>query len=49
MSIPIVFEPVLVDGARLVDGGLVANVPIARAAPPALSGDRPMTEGLPTL
>jgi hypothetical protein len=34
MSIPIVFEPVLVDGDRLVDGALAANVPVgpARAA-----------------
>lgn len=28
MSIPLVFSPVLVDGEYLVDGGLVANVPI---------------------
>lgn len=34
MSIPIVFEPVVIEGDRLVDGGLVANVPVepARAA-----------------
>lgn len=34
MSIPIVFDPVVIDGDRLVDGGLVANVPVepARAA-----------------
>ena len=34
MSIPIVFDPVVIDGDRLVDGGLAANVPVgpARAA-----------------
>ena len=34
MSIPIVFEPVVIDGDRMVDGGLAANVPVsyARAA-----------------
>jgi NTE family protein len=34
VSLPIVFEPVVIDGDRLVDGGLAANVPVgyARAA-----------------
>ena len=31
MSIPIVFEPVSVNGVRMVDGGLVANVPVGYA------------------
>jgi NTE family protein len=31
MSIPIVFEPVVIAGDRLVDGGLAANVPVATA------------------
>jgi predicted acylesterase/phospholipase RssA len=31
MSIPIVFDPVVIDGDRLVDGGLAANVPVGRA------------------
>jgi predicted acylesterase/phospholipase RssA len=31
MSIPIVFEPVVIAGDRLVDGGLAANVPVGRA------------------
>jgi NTE family protein len=31
MSIPIVFEPVLIDGDRLVDGALAANVPVGPA------------------
>jgi NTE family protein len=30
-AIPLVFDPVLIDGDRLVDGGLAANVPIAPA------------------
>ena len=34
MSVPIVFDPVVIDGDRLVDGALFANVPVgpARAA-----------------
>ena len=31
MAIPLVFDPVRVDGRQLVDGGLAANVPIAVA------------------
>ncbi len=31
MSIPLVFDPVRIEGAQLVDGGLAANLPIAVA------------------
>ena len=31
MSVPIVFDPVVIDGDRLVDGALFANVPVAQA------------------
>jgi len=40
MALPAVFAPVTIDGRRLIDGGLVACVPIAAAR--ALAPDRPL-------